>query len=156
MIEELWPTEIIEGDLSPDEATDVQLMKAAVELAASLGHPGPLQPEGVRTELVAGDTVTLGNQSGLVRSFLFSEVARAPGDELSGAVLLHDPRTASGMVLMPGLPWGRPHTVVARTGRFVVFPSWLSWTVLPLAVGHTMTVRSTGYFAADRAKAVSL
>lgn len=58
----------------------------------------------------------------------------------SGTVAVLDPRTASAMSAVPGLPWGRSLVLQPLEGALLIVPGWLTASVLPLEPGQTAVV----------------
>lgn len=69
--------------------------------------------------------------------FLHGTVARHSD---SGTVAILDPRTASSMSAVPGLPWGRSLVLRPLSGSLGIVPGWLTASVLPLEADQTAIV----------------
>jgi len=76
----------------------------------------------------------------IVRALIVVASNRTERHPDSGVISLHDPRTGSANVALPGLPWGRVSKVPPLAGAAVAFPGWVAHSVAPLREPHAMTV----------------
>ncbi|MFC7582397.1 hypothetical protein ACFQYP_00305 [Nonomuraea antimicrobica] len=44
------------------------------------------------------------------------------------------------MTAMPGLPWGRQHTITPAAGSLAVVPGWLTCSIVPVEKGEAIAV----------------
>lgn len=58
----------------------------------------------------------------------------------SGNIAVLDPRAASAMSAVPGLPWGRSLILQPVKGALLIVPGWLTASVLPLEAGQAAVV----------------
>lgn len=59
---------------------------------------------------------------------------------ISGRLLLRDPRAGCANVFAPGHPFGRSLLIAPRSGRIVIFPSFLPFAITPVARGDSVLV----------------
>lgn len=141
VITSLWETPVhtvqLVGDVLERVAADPDLLPDLLPA----GHPGREVTWTSRTEhWKSGYHAGLRHGAGAWWALLVLGARTQDAGSLSGAVILHDPRAGAANVGLPGLPWGRPLTLITRPGLLTVVPGWLGWQVAPVRTDDERTV----------------
>lgn len=138
----LWPTQIWSGPLSFSEHEDFSPSASTTDiLTPALKHVGVSAGENIS---LASERLELDSQSHIPMrasradwsAWIWTGAHGVPTTEESGCVHLHDPRAGANLTVLPGLPWGRPAILHPAPGTIVIWPGWLTWTLLPISEGH--------------------
>ncbi|MFG3133474.1 hypothetical protein ACGFZU_37990 [Streptomyces tendae] len=138
----LWPTRLWNGSLPlipQDNFTPERVSQLLSPGFDALLPSHARRPQQVSAEQLSLDSQThipiRASRADLCAWLWISQDGEKDTDE-SGSIHLHDPRAGAHLTVLPGLPWGRPAVLAPAPGTAVLWPGWLSWTLLPLSGSH--------------------
>lgn len=144
-VQMLWPTPLWNGAVAltgsddidhPDRVREALQIGLAQTLSTGGTETSSIEVRIQRTTLHSETRIPIHSSRAELCAWIWIEEQGQPETEESGSIHLHDPRAGASLTVLPGLPWGRPIVLMPRVGTAVIWPGWLSWTLLPLSADH--------------------